>query len=232
MFRRKEEDGTDSPATGSTDTPSGLYSPNSSSSSTSSSGSSYAPARPTGGSDAPKSPATPVNPYRPMGANSSSESNSPSRPRGELKPSTPNNASDKPKASRRILTVGNDILLKGEISTCDRLLIEGKVDAKISDVHTVEIAETGSFKGQAEVEDAEISGSFEGDLIVRNRLVIYATGKVSGNITYGEIEIERGGQITGAIKTMSGAGSQANPKSGSASSSSKSERSSLLENAA
>ena len=105
------------------------------------------------------------------------------------------------KSGRRVLTVGNDILLKGEIATCDRLVIEGKVDASLNDVHTVEIAETGSFKGSANIEDAEISGLFEGDLVVRNRLVIYATGKVRGKISYGEIEIERGGELTGEIKT-------------------------------
>jgi cytoskeletal protein CcmA (bactofilin family) len=105
------------------------------------------------------------------------------------------------KSNRRVLTVGNDILLKGEIATCDRLVIEGRVEAKLSDVHTVEIAEVGSFKGTAEVEDAEVSGVFEGDLIVRNRLVIYASGEVRGNISYGEIEIERGGRLTGQIKT-------------------------------
>jgi len=113
------------------------------------------------------------------------------------------------KSGRRILTVGNDILLKGEIATCDRLVIEGKVDATLNDVHTVEISETGSFKGAAQIEDAEISGLFEGDLVVRNRLVIYATGKVRGKITYGEIEIERGGELTGEIKTISQSGTSA-----------------------
>lgn len=104
------------------------------------------------------------------------------------------------KNSKRILTVGNDILLKGEIATCDRLVIEGMVDATLKDVHTVEISETGSFKGAAEIQDAEISGLFEGDLIVRNRLTIYGSGKVRGKISYGEIEIERGGEMTGEIR--------------------------------
>lgn len=116
---------------------------------------------------------------------------------------------EKNKAGRRVLTVGNDILLKGEIATCDRLVIEGKVDATLNEVHTVEISETGSFKGSANIEDAEISGLFEGDLVVRNRLVIYATGKVRGKISYGEIEIERGGELTGEIKTTSPATPQA-----------------------
>ncbi len=112
----------------------------------------------------------------------------------------PLSSNDKSKSAKRVLTVGNDILLKGEIATCDRLVIEGKVDATLNDVHTVEIAECGSFKGSAQIEDAEISGLFEGDLTVRGRLVIYATGRVRGKISYGEIEIERGGELTGEIK--------------------------------
>ena len=78
-------------------------------------------------------------------------------------------------------------------------------------MHTVEISETGSFKGSANIEDAEISGLFEGDLVVRNRLVIYATGKVRGKISYGEIEIERGGELTGDIKMGNGTASATRP---------------------
>lgn len=118
---------------------------------------------------------------------------------------------DKSKSVKRVLTVGNDILLKGEIATCDRLVIEGKVDATLNDVHTVEIAECGSFKGSAHIEDAEISGLFEGDLTVRGRLVIYATGKVRGKISYGEIEIERGGELTGEIKMAGAAAAATSP---------------------
>ncbi len=109
------------------------------------------------------------------------------------------------KDSRRVLTVGSDILLKGEIATCDRLVIEGKVDAVLNDVGTVELAESGSFKGVAQVENAEISGLFEGELVVKGRLVIYASGRVRGKITYGEIEIERGGELTGDIKIIGAA---------------------------
>ena len=76
------------------------------------------------------------------------------------------------------------------------------VDATMKDVHTVELAETGALKGTAEVEDAEISGSFEGDLIVRGKLTVHSSGRVRGNVTYGEIEIQRGGQISGNVRTV------------------------------
>lgn len=113
--------------------------------------------------------------------------------------------------NKRILTVGNDIHMKGEINTCDRLVIEGIVDATLKDVHTVELAETGSLRGTAEVEDAEISGYFEGDLTVTGRLIIYSTGTVRGNVTYGEIEIERGGQLSGSIAQVSEASAAKKP---------------------
>lgn len=131
-----------------------------------------------------------------------------------VRPSAPAATQHDEKAKRRILTVGNDILLKGEIATCDRLVIEGAVDAKLNDVHTVEIAQQGSLRGFAEIEDAEISGLFEGDLVVRNRLVIYSTGKVRGKISYGEIEIERGGELSGEIKMVGQGVVQSSKKDG------------------
>ncbi|MDG1287050.1 MAG: polymer-forming cytoskeletal protein [Rickettsiales bacterium] len=146
--------------------------------------------RPGGEATRPAGAGRPGSDYRPAGGMAAAPMGAPSE-----KP--------KPPAGRRVLTVGHDILLKGEIATCDRLVIEGAVDAVLNEVHTVEISETGSFKGAAEIEDAEISGEFDGELTVRGRLVIYATGKVRGKITYGEIEIERGGELTGTIKSYS-----------------------------
>ncbi len=45
-------------------------------------------------------------------------------------------------------------------------------------------------------------GRFEGTLNVRRRLLIRATGKVTGNVRYGQIEIECGGQISGDIQAQ------------------------------
>lgn len=141
---------------------------------------------------------------------------SPTTRTSEVKPmnpiANPNSSQSSNKVNNRVLTVGNDILLKGEINSCDRLVIEGKVEATVSDVNTLELAECGSFKGSANVVDAQISGLFEGDLVVTGRLVIYASGKVRGNITYGEIEIERGGELTGQIKAAGSSSASSMPK--------------------
>jgi cytoskeletal protein CcmA (bactofilin family) len=102
----------------------------------------------------------------------------------------------------RKLTVGREITLSGEITSCDKLIIEGSVEANLNNCRDVEISETGLFKGSASIEDAEIHGRFEGNLVVRKRLLIKASGRVSGTIRYGQIEIECGGQICGDIQAQ------------------------------
>jgi cytoskeletal protein CcmA (bactofilin family) len=100
----------------------------------------------------------------------------------------------------KTLIVGRDISLTGDITACDKLIVEGRIEANMQNCRIIEIAESGLFKGSAEIGEADISGTFEGSLKVQGRLVIRATGSVRGDVAYGELEIERGGQIQGAIQ--------------------------------
>lgn len=102
------------------------------------------------------------------------------------------------------LIVGPNIKLKGvEITDCDTLVVEGRVEATM-DSRVIQIAEIGAFKGSAEIDIAEIRGEFDGELTVREKLVIYSTGKVSGKIRYGRVVIEEGGQLTGEVQVGTG----------------------------
>ena len=98
----------------------------------------------------------------------------------------------------KCLTVGKEISVNGgEISDCDRLVVEGTVNAAMTGGRNLEIARDGVFQGEATVENADIAGTFEGTLTVLNRLSIYASGRIKGSVTYGQLEIERGGRIDG-----------------------------------
>jgi cytoskeletal protein CcmA (bactofilin family) len=103
------------------------------------------------------------------------------------------------------LIVGPDIKLRGvEITDCDTLVVEGRVEASM-DSRVIQIAENGVFSGTVSIDVAEIRGRFEGDLTARKQLVIHASGKVSGRIRYGTIRIEEGGEVSGEISTLSAA---------------------------
>ncbi len=104
------------------------------------------------------------------------------------------------------LIVGEGIRLSGEISSCDRLVVEGEVEVTLNDTLALEIASSGRFTGGCEVEEADISGVYEGDLTVRRRLFVRGSGKLTGTVRYGELELERGGQIAGNISVLSETG--------------------------
>jgi cytoskeletal protein CcmA (bactofilin family) len=120
-----------------------------------------------------------------------------------LPPSPPPRRSE---TGLRQLTVGREISLTGEIASCDTLIVEGSVEANLQNCRDVDIAETGLFKGSAEIDNADVRGMFEGNLIVRKRLLIRSTGQVSGTIRYGQIEIELGGQISGDVQSNAASG--------------------------
>ena len=100
------------------------------------------------------------------------------------------------------LIVGPDIKLKGvEITDCDTLVVEGRVDATL-DARILEIAENGVFQGTIAVDQAEIRGRFEGEITVRKQLVIQGTGKVSGKIRYAKIKVEEGAELAGDLAML------------------------------
>ena len=82
-------------------------------------------------------------------------------------------------------------------------MVEGEVEVTLNDTLALEIASSGRFTGGCEVEEADISGVYEGDLTVRRRLFVRGTGKLTGTVRYGELELERGGQIAGNISVLS-----------------------------
>jgi cytoskeletal protein CcmA (bactofilin family) len=124
---------------------------------------------------------------------------------------TPVPAATPTKEGESKLTVGPNIKLKGvEITDCDTLVVEGSVEATM-DSRVIQISERGSFKGSAEIDVAEIRGLFDGNLTVRQKLVIFATGKVTGKVRYGKVVIEEGGQLSGEVESAAAAATGPRP---------------------
>ena len=103
------------------------------------------------------------------------------------------------------LIVGPNIKLKGvEIDDCDTLVVEGRVEATMVS-RAIQIAENGAFNGKVDVDIAEIRGAFQGEMTARKKLVIHASGRVSGKIRYGKMLVQEGGEMSGDIGALSSA---------------------------
>lgn len=123
-------------------------------------------------------------------------------PRPEPQPLPPKAEAKADPVQGSRLIVGPDIKLKGaEISDCGTLVVEGRVEAVLESL-ALQIAEQGAFSGRVVIDVAEIHGHFDGDLLARRKLVVHATGQVTGKIRYGKIVIEEGGEVSGDVRSL------------------------------
>jgi cytoskeletal protein CcmA (bactofilin family) len=112
-------------------------------------------------------------------------------------------------AEGKRLTVGREISLSGEITACETLIVEGSVEATLENSQFLEIAEGGLFKGTVVIDEAVISGTFNGTLTARERLTVRSTGRIIGTVRFHQLEIELGGEIDGEIHILQ---TQGNPE--------------------
>ena len=103
---------------------------------------------------------------------------------------------------RRTLVVGRGISLQGTAEHAERVVVEGTVDATKMYATELSISHGGVFKGEIEVEDAEIAGTIDGTLTTRGSLIVRATGRVLGTARYRRLQVESGGQITGQLEML------------------------------
>jgi cytoskeletal protein CcmA (bactofilin family) len=99
------------------------------------------------------------------------------------------------------LVIGRAITLSGEIAGCERLLVEGKVQATLREVKMLEVGANGSFSGTATVDSASVAGTFEGTLQVSGHLEIGPGATVKGTVSYGTIAVANGGKLLGTVES-------------------------------
>jgi cytoskeletal protein CcmA (bactofilin family) len=103
---------------------------------------------------------------------------------------------------RRTLVVGRGISLHGTINDAERLVVEGTVEATMIRAAELSVIYGGVFKGEIEVEEAEIAGTIDGVITARTSLIVRASGSVLGRARCRRLQVEDGGQLTGQIEML------------------------------
>ena len=124
----------------------------------------------------------------------------PSSPVMAQRPAAPNGG--RQPTERRTLVVGRGISVQGVVQDAERLVVEGTVEATMIHATELSIAPGGVFRGEVEVEDAEVAGTIDGTLTARGNLIVRTTGKVLGTARCRRLQVEDGGQITGRIEMI------------------------------
>ena len=148
----------------------------------------------------------------------------PISPQNSVNPPMPSSSQSRPQAlravgplgrevpaERRTMVVGRGISLQGLVQDAERLVVEGMVEASMIHAAELSVSLGGVFKGEIQVEDAEVAGTIDGTVTARGSLVVRASGVVLGTARCRRLQVEDGGQITGRIEMLSEGGKTASP---------------------
>ena len=102
------------------------------------------------------------------------------------------------KGSAKVV-IGHGVSLTGEIKKADEVQIDGEADVTMKTDNLV-IGITGHCKGNVETHNADIWGSFDGDIKASGTLTIQEQGKATGSIEYQSMQIKLGGKLSGDLK--------------------------------
>ncbi len=157
---------------------------------------------------------TPAPNQPPQGMSAQGSSTQGMQPGSSMQPPRPAGAPGRPMgngAERRTLVVGRGISLQGVVQDAERLVVEGTVEATMIHATELAVAPGGMFKGEVEVEDAEVAGTIDGTLTARGNLIVRATGRVLGTARCRRLQVEDGGQITGRMEMLTESSASPHP---------------------
>jgi cytoskeletal protein CcmA (bactofilin family) len=99
--------------------------------------------------------------------------------------------------------LGGSLVLRGELSGKDDLVIEGQIEGPINlEDHCLTIAAQGQVKSDISAGQVIISGSAVGKISAAKRIEIRKTGHVVGDLITAGIAIEEGAYFKGSIEVV------------------------------
>jgi cytoskeletal protein CcmA (bactofilin family) len=101
--------------------------------------------------------------------------------------------------------IGSSVSIKGELSSKEDLLIQGRVEGEIDlKKNNVTIATDGHVKGEVYGKVISVEGAVQGNLFGEEKIVVRESAMVLGNLKSPLFSIEEGAKFKGHIDVMPG----------------------------
>lgn len=100
-------------------------------------------------------------------------------------------------------TIGRSIILKGELSANEDLIIEGQFEGTVNlQDHCLTVGSNGKVKAEIQARQVVILGSVNGNVNAREKIEVRRSGNVTGDLTSASISIEEGAYFKGSIDIL------------------------------
>ncbi|CAN0268512.1 unnamed protein product, partial [Ectocarpus sp. 12 AP-2014] len=100
------------------------------------------------------------------------------------------------------LTVVVRGVMRHAVLKTENVIVTGRLHGNV-EAKTLEISKGALFLGKAMVGSATVAGRLEGILVVGDMLTMRSSGHCDGVLRYGQLNVQHGGKLTGAVKTAS-----------------------------
>lgn len=110
--------------------------------------------------------------------------------------------------TKGIIVIGEGVSVVGSFTVPGRASIFGSLQGEL-DADEVMVGPNGRVVGLLKARHVELLGEARETVVATERLVVKGTGKVDGQITYGEIEVERGAFVKGTLACSKQAAAEA-----------------------
>ena len=95
---------------------------------------------------------------------------------------------------------GEGVVFKGSITAPEKIVVHGTIEGEVV-ARDLLVGPTGMITGKVTVDQADIQGKIFDRIEAKVCLSLRKSGRVEGSATYGEIEIEKGGVLSGEVST-------------------------------
>ena len=106
-------------------------------------------------------------------------------------------------AESGVLVITEDTVIRGvrELRNCRQLEVFGYLEGDVA-AKSVLVHKNGRVFGKLKSDNAEIHGTLQGEVVVRNLIDIRSSGNVSGNVRYGKLALEVGGNLSAEVRNV------------------------------
>ena len=100
-------------------------------------------------------------------------------------------------------TIGRSIVLKGELSANEDLVIDGQFEGTVNLLdHCLTVGPNGKVKAEIQARQVVVYGTVNGNVNAREKIEVRRTGNVTGDLKSGSVSIEEGAYFKGSIDIL------------------------------
>jgi cytoskeletal protein CcmA (bactofilin family) len=139
---------------------------------------------------------------RPQGVSDSSTDTTSSQKISNVTPSsTPPLSAALPSSSRGSASISQGIRIKGEVTGSEDLFVDGLVDGKLNLTNgSLTIGPNGTVKADVNAREVIVRGKVEGKVTGRDKVQLWSTGQITGEVQTERLSIEEGAVLKGKVE--------------------------------